>query len=55
MLELGVFSIFLENDLQKFDKIPGLKVFFFFLRQEKTSKDSKQRFFIYFRSFSLFA
>ena len=29
MLELGVFSIFLENDLQKFDKILGFFFFFF--------------------------
>ena len=39
MCELGVFPIFLENDLLKVDKILGLT----FLRQEKTSKDSKRR------------
>ena len=38
--ELGVFAIFLENDLLNFEKIVGLT----FLRQEKTSKDSKRRF-----------
>ena len=36
MCELGVFPIFLENDLLKVDKILGLT----FLRQEKTWKDS---------------
>ena len=41
--ELGVFPIFLENDLLKVDKMLGLT----FLRQEKTSKDSKGRFSIY--------
>ena len=40
MRELGVFPIFLENDLLKVDKIQQLP----FLRQEKTSKDSKRRF-----------
>ena len=43
MCELGVFPIFLEKDLLKVDKILGLT----FLRQEKTSKDSKGRFSIY--------
>ena len=43
MCELGVFPFFLENDLLKVDKIPGLT----FLRQEKTSKDSKRCFSIY--------
>ena len=38
--ELGVFAIFVENDLLNFEKIVGLT----FLRQEKTSKDSKRRF-----------
>ena len=38
--ELGVFPIFAENDLSKVLRILGLM----FLRQEKTSKDSKQRF-----------
>ena len=37
MCELGVFPIFLENDLLKVDRILGLT----FLGQEKTSKDSK--------------
>ena len=37
MCELGVFPIFLENDLLKVDKIQGLT---FFLRQEKSWKDS---------------
>ena len=37
MCELGVFPIFLENDLLKVNKILGLT----FLGQEKTSKDSK--------------
>ena len=37
------FPIFLENDVLKVDKIPGLT----FLRQEKTWKDSKRRFSIY--------
>ena len=37
----GVFPISLENDLLKVDKILGLT----FLRQEKTWKDSKRRFF----------
>ena len=45
MCELGVFPIFLENDLLKVDKIQQLP----FLRQEKTSKDSKRRFSIYCR------
>ena len=40
MCDLGVFPIFLENDLLKDDKILGLT----FLRQDKTSKDSKRRF-----------
>ena len=40
MCELGVFPMFLENDLLKVDKILGLT----FLRQEKTWKDSKRRF-----------
>ena len=40
MCKLGVFPSFLENDLLKVDKIVGLT----FLRQEKTSKDSKRRF-----------
>ena len=35
MRELGVFPIFLENDLLKVDKSLGLT----FLRQEKTLKD----------------
>ena len=43
MCELGVFPIFLENDLLKVDKILGLT----FLRQEKTWKDSIRRFLIY--------
>ena len=43
MCELGVFPIFLENDLLKVDKILGLT----FLRQEKTWKDSIRRFSIY--------
>ena len=43
MCELGFFPSFLENDLLKVNKILGLT----FLRQEKTSKDSKQRFSIY--------
>ena len=43
MCELGVFPIFLQNDLLKVDKILG----FTFLRQEKTCKDSKRRFSIY--------
>ena len=43
MCELGVFPIFLENDLLKVDKILGLT----FLRQEKTWKDSIPRFSIY--------
>ena len=43
MCDLGVFPIFLESDLLKVDKILGLT----FLRQEKTSKDSKRRFSIY--------
>ena len=43
MCDLGVLRIFLENDLEKVDKILGLT----FLRKEKTSKDSKRRFFIY--------
>ena len=43
MRELGVFPIFLENDLLKVDKILGLT----FLRQEKTLKDSKRRFSFY--------
>ena len=38
------FRNFLENDLLKVDKILGLT---FFLRQEKTWKDSKRRFSIY--------
>ena len=46
MCEPGVFPNFLENDLLKVDKVLGLT----FLRQEKTSEDSKRRFFIY-RSF----
>ena len=37
------FPFFLENDLLKLDEIQGL----IFLRQEKTSKDSKRRFSIY--------
>ena len=40
MRELGVLPIFLENDLLKVDKILGLT----FLRQEKTSKNSKRLF-----------
>ena len=40
MCELGVFPIFLENDLLEVDKILGLT----FLRQEKTWKESKQSF-----------
>ena len=43
MHDLGVFPIFLENDLLKVDKILGLP----FIRQEKTWKDSKGRFSIY--------
>ena len=43
MCELGVFPIFLENDLLKVDKILGPT----FLRQEKTRKDSMRRFSIY--------
>ena len=43
MCELGVFPIFLENDLLKVNKILGLT----FLRQEKTRKDSIRRFSIY--------
>ena len=43
MCKLGVFPSFLENDLLKVDKIVGLT----FLRQEKTSKDSKRHFSIY--------
>ena len=39
-VELDVFPIFLEHDLLKVDKIIGLT----FLRQEKTWKDSIQRF-----------
>ena len=35
MCELGVFPIFLENNLSKVNKILGLT----FLRQEKTFKD----------------
>ena len=47
MLELGVFSIFLENDLQKFDKILGLKVFFFsfFIKARKDFEGFKTVFF----------
>ena len=37
MCELDVFPIFLDNDLSKIATILGLT----FLRQEKTSKDSK--------------
>ena len=44
MRELAVFPNFLEIDLSKFNKILRLM----FLRWEKTSKDSKQRFLIYF-------
>ena len=43
MCVLGVFPMFLENDLLKVDKILGLT----FLRQEKTWKDSIRRFSIY--------
>ena len=43
MYELAFFTIFLENDLLKGDKILGLT----FFRQENTSKDSKRRFSIY--------
>ena len=43
MCELGVFPIFLENDLLKVDKILGLT----FFRQKKASKDSKRLFSIY--------
>ena len=43
MRELGVFPNFLGNDLLKVEKVLGLT----FLRQGKTSKDSKRRFFIY--------
>ena len=43
MCELGVFPIFLDNDLLKVDKILGLT----FLRQERTCKDSIRRFSIY--------
>ena len=39
MCELGVFSLFLENDLLKVEKILGLT----FLRQGKTSKHSIRR------------
>ena len=41
MCEPSVFPIVLEKDLLKVDKILGLT----FLRQEKTWKDSKRRFF----------
>ena len=44
MCELSFFPIFLEKDLLKVNKILGLT----FFRQEKTSKDSKRRFSIYF-------
>ena len=44
MCELGVFPIFLENDVSKIDKFLGLT----FLRQEETSMDSKRRFSIYY-------
>ena len=45
MCELAVFPIpFLENDRLKDDKILAV---YFFLRQEKTSKDSKRRFSIH--------
>ena len=40
MCEFGFFPMFLENELLKVAKILGLT----FLRQEKTSKDLKQRF-----------
>ena len=43
MCERGVIPIFVENDLSKVNKILELM----FLRQEKTSKDSKQRLPIY--------
>ena len=43
MCKLGFFPFFLEKDLWKVDKILGLT----FLRQEKTSMDSKRRFSIY--------
>ena len=43
MYELAFFTIFLENDLLKGDKILGLT----FFRQEKASKDSKRLFSIY--------
>ena len=43
MCELGVFPIFLENDLLKVDKILGLTSF----KAEKTWKDSKRRFSVY--------
>ena len=42
-IQLGVFPIFLENDLLKVEKILALT----FLRQEKTWKDLKRRFSIY--------
>ena len=43
MCKLGVFPIFLENDLLKVDKILGL----IFFKARKDLKDSKQRFSIY--------
>ena len=43
MCELGVFPIFLENDLLKVDKILGLT----FFKARKDFKDSKRRFSIY--------
>ena len=43
MCELAFFTIFLENDLLKVDKILGLT----FFRQKKASKDSKRLFSIY--------
>ena len=43
MCELGVFPIFLENDLLIVDKILALT----FLKQEKTWRDSIRRFSIY--------
>ena len=44
MCELGAFPVSLENDLLKVDKILGLTI----LRQEKTWKDLKWRFSIYY-------
>lgn len=51
MCELGVFPIFLDNDLSKIATILGLT----FLRQEKTSKDSKLTFFFPVAAAEIFA